>query len=149
DTRYVTVGAGTQFNSFQMYADNAFLPQYVRDQMVAEGVTSFVASRVEADQHPKEALTNNKSLTVLGGIKGALGAFNWDANFSHGQSKLKMRHYGNCNQPKWFAALDAVDEGEFSTGVANGNIVCRMDLTNPGLVPGCLPWNPFGNGSPS
>ena len=55
----------------------------------------------------------------------------------------------DLNQPKWFAALDAVDEGRFRTGVANGNIVCRMNLTNPGLIPGCLPWNPFGNGSPS
>ncbi len=149
DTRYVTVGAGTQFNSFQMYSDNAFLPQYVRDAMEAEGITSFIGSRVEADQHPKEALTNNKSLTVLGGVKGSFGDFNWDVNFSHGQSKLKMRHYGNFNQTRWFAALDAVDEGEFNGGAANGNIVCRMDLTNPGVIPGCLPWNPFGNGSPS
>ena len=46
-------------------------------------------------------------------------------------------------------ALDAVDEGRFRTGTPNGNIVCRMNLTNPGLIPGCLPWNPFGNGSPS
>ena len=149
DTRYVTVGAGTQFNSFQIYADNAFLPQVVRDAMAAEGIASFVGSRVEADQHPKEALTNNKALTILGGLKGMLGSFNWSANFSHGESTLKTRHYGNFNQQRWFPALDAVDEGEFNTGVANGHIVCRMDLTNPGVVPGCLPWNPFGNGSPS
>ena len=149
DTRYVTVGAGTQFQSFQMYADNAFLPTFVRDTMVREGIASFIGSRVEADQHPKEVLTNNKAYTVLGGFKGDIGDFRWTANFSHGQSKLKTRHFGNFNQTKWFAALDAVDEGRFRTGTPNGNIVCRMNLTNPGLIPGCLPWNPFGNGSPS
>jgi iron complex outermembrane receptor protein len=149
DTRYVTVGAGTQFQSFQIFSDNAFLPAFVRDTMVREGVASFLASRVEADQHPKEVLTNNKALTVLGGLKGEFGNFRWTANFSHGESELKTQHYGNFNQPKWFAALDAVDEGRQRTGVANGKIVCRVDVTNPGMFPGCLPWNPFGNGSPS
>jgi outer membrane receptor protein involved in Fe transport len=149
DTRYVTVGAGTQFQSFQIMADNAFLPAFVADAMRREGLAAFVASRVEADQYPKEVLTNNKATTILGGFDGEFGDFRWDAKFSHGQSKLSTRHFGNFHQPRWFAALDAVDEGQFKTGVKNGNIVCRMDLTNPGLFPGCKPWNPFGNGSPS
>jgi len=149
DTRYVTVGAGTQIQSFQILADNAYLPQFVRDTMRNEGVASFVASRVEADQHPKEALTNNKAFTVLSGLKGDIADFGWTANFSHGQSRLETAHYGNFNQPRWFAALDAVDEGEFRTGTSNGNIVCRVSLTHPGLFPGCSTWNPFGNGSPS
>ena len=145
----MTVGAGTQFQSFQIFSDNAFLPAFVRDTMVRRNVASFIGSRVEADQHPKEVLTNNKAFTVLGGFKGDIGDFRWTADFSHGESKLKNRHYGNFDQPEWFAALDAVDEGRQRTGVANGKIVCRVDVTNPGLFPGCLPWNPFGNGSPS
>ena len=149
DTRYVTVGAGTQFQSFQIFQDNAFLPAYVRNQMAAEGIAAFVASRVEADQHPKEVLTNNKAITLLGGLNGEIGDFRWDAKFSHGESKLKTRHYGNFYQPRWFAALDAVDEGAIKGGAPNGKIICRMDVTNPGLFPGCVPWNPFGNGSPS
>jgi outer membrane receptor protein involved in Fe transport len=149
DTRYVTVGAGTQFQSFQIFADNAFLPTYVRNQMASEGIAAFVASRVEADQHPKEVLTNNKALTLLGGLNGEIGDFRWDARFSHGESTLETRHYGNFYQPRWFAALDAVDEGAIRGGAANGKIICRMDVTNPGLFPGCVPWNPFGNGSPS
>lgn len=149
DTRYVTVGAGTQFQSFQIYSDNAFLPMGVRQRMQQEGLASFVASRVEADQHPKEVLTNNRAATVLGGLNGRWADMQWTANFSYGQSKLRTRHFGNFNQPRWFAALDAVDAGEFNGGAATGNIVCRTDLTHPGLLPGCKPWNPFGNGSPS
>ncbi len=151
DNRYVTVGAGTQFQSFQIFADNAFpLPQYVRDAMQREGGAAFVGSRVEADQHPKEVLTKNKAFTILGGLKGTVfNDIRWNVNFSHGDSKLTTRHYGNFYQPRWFAALDAVDEGQFRTGTPNGNVVCRTSLTNPGLFPGCVPWNPFGNGSPS
>jgi outer membrane receptor protein involved in Fe transport len=149
DTRYVTVGAGTQFQSFQIFSDNAFLPAFVRDTMRAENIASFVGSRVEADQHPKEVLTNNKSATLLGGLRGDIGAMRWSANFSHGQSELATKHFGNFDQTRWFAALDAVDEGLLRTGVANGKIICRVDVTNPGVAPGCIPWNPFGNGSPS
>nr|WP_243452632.1 TonB-dependent receptor [Polymorphobacter multimanifer] len=149
DTRYVTVGAGTQFDSFQIFSDNAFLPTFVADTMRAEGVSSFVASRVEADQAPKLVLTNNKAWTVLGGFKGNYDSINWSINFSHGQSKLQTEHFGNFDQPKWFASLDAVDAGQLAGGPRNGNIICRSDVTLPGLFPGCKPWNPFGNGSPS
>ena len=149
DTRYVTVGAGTQFQSFQIYSDNAFLPQFVRDEMRRQNVASFIGSRVEADQFPKVVLTNNKAYTILGGLKGTISGLRWNINGSHGKSRLETQHFGNFQQSRWFAALDAVDEGEFRGGARSGNIVCRINLTNPGSFPGCLPWNPFGNGSPS
>ncbi|WP_336962546.1 TonB-dependent receptor plug domain-containing protein [Sphingobium aquiterrae] len=142
DTRYVTVAAGTQFQSFQIFSDNAFLPTAVRDAMIAQGVNSFVGSRVEADQTPKVAYTNNKALTILAGLKGKLSTFNWNINYSHGESELNTRHTGNFLQGNWFAALDAVRD-------PSGKIVCRITLTNPGLQDGCVPWNLFGNGSPS
>ena len=142
DTYYVTVGAGTQFQSFQIFSDNAFLPAGVRSQMIAEGVNSFVASRVEADQDPKKVFTNNQAITALAGLRGPLGKFKYNLNYSHGMSILNTQHYGNFFQSRWFAALDAVRD-------PTGNIVCRVTLTNPGLYPGCVPWNPFGNGSPS
>lgn len=142
DTSYVTVAAGTQFQSFQIFADNAFLPAGFRDQMLAQGVNSFVGSRVEADQTPKRVFTNNKALTVLAGLDGKIGAFRWTITGSHGESDLHTRHTGNFQQQRWFAALDAVR-------APNGDIVCRITQTNPGLQDGCVPWNLFGNGSPS
>jgi len=141
-TQFVTVAAGTQFQSFQIFADNAFLPTGFRDQMNAEGITSFVGSRVEADQTPKRAYDDNTARTLLGGIKGKLSDFNWSVTGSYGDSDLKVRHSGNFNQQKWFAALDAVRGPQ-------GNIVCRVTITNPGLMDDCVPWNLFGNGSPS
>ena len=141
-TQFVTVAAGTQFQSFQIFADNAFLPTAFRDSMIAQGVNSFVGSRVEADQTPKRAYQNTGALTVLGGLKGKIADFNWNVTGSYGDSDLKARHSGNFEQSRWFAALDAVRGPQ-------GEITCRVTLTNPGLYPGCVPWNLFGNGSPS
>ncbi|MFD1611181.1 TonB-dependent receptor plug domain-containing protein [Sphingomonas tabacisoli] len=142
DVRFVTVAAGTQFQSFQIFNDNAFLPTAFADAMRAQGIASFVASRVEADQTPKVAFQNNKSTIVLGGFKGKIADFNWSVTGSYGNSDLHARHTGNFEQSRWFAALDAVRD-------SSGNIVCRVTITNPGQFPGCVPWNPFGNGSPS
>ena len=143
NTQFVTVAAGTQFQSFQIFSDNAFLPTAVRDAMLAQGVNSFVGSRVEADQTPKRAYQDTSALTVLGGLKGKLANFNWAVTGSYGDSDLKARHSGNFQQSRWFAALDAVRDP------VSGGIVCRSSITNPGLYPGCIPWNLFGNGSPS
>lgn len=142
-TEFVTVAAGTQFNSIRILRDNAFLPTGVRDAMIAQGVNSFVASRVEADQTPKRAYQDNSAMTLLGGLKGKLANFNWTVTGSYGDSLLKARHSGNFQQARWYAALDAVRDP------TSGAIVCRTTITNPGLYPGCVPWNPFGNGSPS
>ncbi|UAK24769.1 TonB-dependent receptor plug domain-containing protein [Sphingomonas nostoxanthinifaciens] len=142
-TQFVTVGAGTQFQSFQIFSDNAFLPTAISQAMQQQGVASFVASRVEADQTPKRAYQDNSALTLLGGLKGKLANFNWSVTGSYGDSDLKARHSGNFQQSRWFAALDAVRDP------TSGAIVCRTAITNPGLYPGCVPWNPFGNGSPS
>lgn len=80
---------------------------------------------------------------------------------------------GTRVEERYFAALDAVDEGQFLTGTPNGNIVCRIDLQpagtpvnedniywesfvpsgdgvpvtfTPGANSGCVPFNPFGDG---
>lgn len=141
-TEFVTVAAGTQFNAWQVFSDNAFLPTGFRDTMIAQGITSFVASRVEADQTPKRAYTDNRATTILSGLNGTLGEFKWNLSGSYGSSDLKTRHSGNFQQSRWLAATDAVRGPQ-------GNIVCRITVTNPGLQDNCVPWNPFGNGSPS
>ena len=142
NTEFVTVAAGTQFQSFQIFSDNAFLPTGVRDAMIAQGVNSFVGSRVEADQTPKRAYQDNVAKTVLAGLKGKLFNYNWSISGSFGDSVLNARQAGNFQQQRFFAALDAVRGPQ-------GNIVCRITITNPGLQDGCVPWNLFGNGSPS
>ena len=142
-TSYVTVASGTQFSAFNVFQDNAFLPTSVSQAMAAQGVAYFTASRVEADQTPKLVKTLNGVWIGSAGLDGSLGNWKWTVDYSHGDSQLRTDHYGNFIQSRWYAALDAVRDP------STGNVVCRTTLTNPGLYPGCTPWNPFGVGSPS
>ena len=142
NTAFTTVAGGTQKLSFQIFAENPFLPTTFRDAMLAEGVNSFVGSRTEGDQTPKRAYQQTSAAILLAGLKGQIANFNWTLTGSYGDSDLKVKQFGNFEQSRWFAALDAVRGPQ-------GDIVCRVTLTHPGAYPGCLPWNPFGNGSPS
>jgi outer membrane receptor protein involved in Fe transport len=142
DNSYTTVADGTQLSSFQIDADNAYLPTSVSSAMVANGITSFEGSRIEADQTPKFVNTYNASYVLLAGLNGDVDGLNWNATYSHGDSLLRSKQEGNFNQANWLAALDAVRG-------PNGNIVCDVTLTNPGLYPGCTPYDPFGVGAPS
>ena len=139
---YITVTDGSQVNAYHIFQDNAFLPTSVAQAMAAQGVAYFVGSRYEADQTPKLASTINTAWIAQGGISGKLWNWNWSANMTYGDSQLRTTQAGNFQQDRWYAALDAVRD-------SNGSIVCRVTLTNPGLYPGCLPWNGFGDGSPS
>jgi outer membrane receptor protein involved in Fe transport len=139
---YTTVADGTQISSFQINANNAFLPTSVSQAMQADGITSFEGSRIEADQDPKLVTTLNVAYTLLAGLNGDFDGLNWSLTYSHGDSLLRSKQAGNFNQGNWLASLDAVRG-------PNGNIVCAVTLTNPGLYPGCVPYNIFGNGAPT
>jgi iron complex outermembrane receptor protein len=139
---FVTIGSGTQLGDFQIFTDNAFLPTAVRGTMEAAGFRSFVAGRIEADQPPKRLTSLNDVYVFLTGLRGSISKFNWRLDYSHGDTLLRARHEGNFDNQRWYAALDAVRGPQ-------GNIVCRVTVTNPGLMDGCVPINIFGNGSPS
>lgn len=115
---------------------------------------------------------DNKRETYRGvvGIEADLtAAIRFDASYTYGQSDNTVRQTNTRFNDRFFAALDAVDEGEFLTGTPNGNIVCRSNLTGdatssnqsvtgafffddfdelsftPGPNSGCVPFNLFSN----
>jgi iron complex outermembrane recepter protein len=84
----------------------------------------------------------SRSLMINTGVSGSLGgSWKWDLNYVHGETKFRSSTH-EVNMLKLFAAVDAVRD-------ASNNIVCRVTLTNPGLYPGCVAFNPFGQGAPS
>ena len=139
---FITIGSGTQINDFQIFAENPFLADSVRNTLNAAGVRSFVASRIEADQPPKLARFVSEALTVVSGLKGKIADYDWSLGYSHGDSLLNAAHEGNFDNSRWLAGLDAVRG-------PRGDIVCRITLTNPGVQDACVPINIFGFGSPS
>ena len=93
----------------------------------------------------------------------------FETSYTYGQSDATVRQTNTRFNDRFYAALDAVDEGEFLTGTPNGNIVCRSNLTGdatssnqnvtgafffddfdqlsftPGPNSGCVPFNLFSN----
>ncbi len=138
----ISVGSGTQVGDFRIFTDNAFIADSTRAILQAAGVQSFIGSRIQADQPPKLQESFQKAGIFVSGLKGKLGEYNWDLGYSHGETRLKSSHYGNFNNQRYYAGLDAVRN-------AQGQIVCRITITNPGVLDDCIPFNIFGNGSPS
>jgi outer membrane receptor protein involved in Fe transport len=142
---FTTIASGTQLGDFRIFADNAFLPAAMAQAIQSSGAAFNGArfatgGRIQADQPPKEVKSLNDVYTFLAGVSGELGAYNWRATYGHGDTLLRSRHYGNFDQQRWFAGLDAVRN-------SRGEIVCNITITNPGVLDSCVPINPFGNGS--
>ena len=139
----ISVGSGTQIGDFQIFTDNAFLADSTRTILQNAGVKSFIGSRVQADQPPKLQELYQDVYILVAGLKGALAdKYHWSLGYSHGDTTLSSSHYGNFNNQRYYAGLDAVRNSQ-------GQIVCRITITNPGLLDDCVPFNIFGNGSPS
>ena len=117
--------------------DNAFLPQSVRDQMIAEGITNFRLSSARQDI-PLSGANNLRDTTRF--VLGAEGMFNfsnlgmeWDTYYQKGVTQTDEHQ-----NPTWsFANLSEASDAVFD---ANGEIVCRSGNA------ACVPFNSFGVG---
>jgi len=78
--------------------------------------------------------TDLKSYRILAGLEGELDFLNgwdWEVYYQYGKTKQDVLVENNRVNRFFMYALDAVDEGLATTGVANGNIVCRATLPGP------------------
>lgn len=122
-------------------SDNAFLPPATQAALGGP----FVFSRVFDDAAHRLAIqSETTSWQAAAGLTGSLGGFKWEVFYQHAQSTSRNTAIGFGSAANLYASLEAADEGAFRTGVPNGNIVCRANLTNPGSHPGCVPLNAFG-----
>ena len=123
-------------------ADNAYIPQQIKAQMAALGVTSFPFGSLNGDL-PSTGSNYARVLNraVVGG-NGKFQAFgnDWSYNFyySYGKVRNSVNSYSLTNRVRYNLAIDAV------VNPANGKIVCRSSLANP--TNGCVPYNLFGEG---
>jgi iron complex outermembrane receptor protein len=132
-----------------IFSGNPFLPSAVQAAM-APG-SSFTMSE---DFNPQQAaalglpsiphqVTEEKTRSLIAklGVAGNLWSdWKWDASYSHGNSSI-VGSSQEVQMNKFTAAVDAVSN--------NGQIVCRVSITNPGLYPGCVPLDVFGVGTAS
>lgn len=150
--RFTRGSRGTQRTfppGWTMGACNAFLPSQYQDALgctdANRGTVDEPTFQFEKAFDPPDhfGVGQNSELTakyryLIASLEGAFGNdWRWDVNLTHSKSEMDVF---NLNQTRDHiaAGLDAVvDPG-------TGEIVCNVDLTNPGLYPGCVPINMFG-----
>ncbi len=132
--------SGTATN-YVIQQDNAYLPASVRNQMLADHITSFGIGSWNQDMPLGPYSTYRATTRATGGFEGTFDVFNsiwhWHAIYTDGKSHFSL-HNNTLIIPRVKLALDAV------VNPTTGQIVCRSTLTNP--TNGCLPWNFMGTG---
>lgn len=131
-------------------ADNAFLPASVRQAMLANHLNTITIGRTNDEIGPVQGNNQTNQYRLAFGAKGSLGDWNWNASYDWGHSKFKYDAGAEVLVANYNAATYAVRD-------ATGAIVCGPAASNPNLSaaqrpnvqPGCVPFNPFGYGSPS
>ena len=138
-------GGDTAFTNVNISSRNAFLPAAYQNQLAAN--TTFQLSKIPQQLQGPMLPTlrfRTDQYRLSAGLDGKFAAdYRWEVSVTHNQSSLTQENPANYNRQKLAAALDAV------VNPANGQIVCNVTLTNPGLYPGCVPLNLFGPTSES
>ena len=140
--RYDDRFAGTS-NGITIFRDNAYLQPSVLALMGS--AQSFNMGRIGNDmpRNIAKVITNSGMVNI--GVDGTLpllgNTWHWDVNGTYGEALLRV-HVNENNNQRFYAAIDSVKD-------TSGKIVCRVTLTNPTLLPGCVPMNIMGAGSPS
>lgn len=153
--------------------DNPFIPANINDPAVNVfndlGIV-LVTGRDNLDLGRRGERNRRETYRgVLGVEAGLTDTINLDVSYVYGRSDVEVRQANTRYNDRFYAALDAVDEGAFRTGTLNGNIVCRSNLTGnatdsnqnvtgafyfddfdqlsftPGPNSGCVPFNVFSN----
>lgn len=122
--------------------DNPYLRPEVVALMAANNITGVSIGRQFRDlpRMSQESTTNFYSGQI--GLKGDIGSsWKWNVNYVYGKSTLDFK-VNEIESRNYFAAIDVV-------AGPGGTPVCRVTLTNPTLLPGCVPMNVIGSGNVS
>jgi iron complex outermembrane recepter protein len=116
--------------------DNAFLPQSVRDLIVANNLQTITIGRVSNDVGKIKLKRDDNVYEAVAGATAHFGSWTADGYAQYGRNVYDLK-FGpnNRKQNEFFNAVDAVVDP------ATGSIVCRS------RAPGCIPVNIFGDGS--
>jgi outer membrane receptor protein involved in Fe transport len=139
-----TISRPSPTTAFTIFSNNAYLNQISPTLAASIPAAGDYLSRMSIDLGSPNSLTTDNStyMATIGANGDVFERFKWDVDYSHSHSQQSLDLY-NLDNVKTRAALDAV------VNPATGQIVCNVTLTNPGLYPGCVPLNLFGQGSPS
>jgi outer membrane receptor protein involved in Fe transport len=127
----------TEFRLLTFSAQNAFLAPQYQQAMQAAGANTFTFSKMITQVEPKQPETFYRGYMANFGLEGDFSGWRWDLSYVTSKNQQRSRNNFNPNNERAFAALDAVR-------APDGRVVCNVELTHPGLFPGCQPLNLFG-----
>lgn len=164
--------------SFDFYTyvagDNPFIPANIRAAIVPDAINGafglppgtlpdgVLLSRDNFDLGIRGEFAKRQTLRGVLGVDGQISDnARYEVSYVYGETKTDFLSTNYRITDRYFAALDAVDQGQFLTGTPNGNIVCRSTLDpsapgndpnfgdtpttfTPGANSGCVPLNLFG-----
>ena len=138
-----TLGAQRRdLGNLTIYQDNAFLPEAVADTMAEYGLASIPFGRIWNDIGPQRAEVTRETYRGVVGINAQMwGDWTFDAYYQYGRTNYSQRGYNTTITPRLTFALDSVVDPD------SGDIVCRAALQGNPAAAGCVPINPFGDGS--
>jgi iron complex outermembrane receptor protein len=124
-----------------IYAENAYLPESVRQIMQQNNITQFGLSRLStpADISVDRLDQSNEMTEFAAGVKADLpGDWQLTSYYAHGRNENELASRNYPRTDRLFLAMDAVVDP------ATGAITCRVNLFQPGY--GCIPINLLGAG---
>jgi outer membrane receptor protein involved in Fe transport len=143
-----TFAPGIDVSSCNAYLSTAVQTQLGCVRNAAGTITAEPTFRFEKQIDPRANYgigQNNrlqsKNYYVLAALNGQFGSYRWDASYTRSETELKVSGL-NQNRQHIYASLDAVRN-------AAGQIVCRITVTNPTVLPDCIPIDAFGPTSAS
>jgi iron complex outermembrane receptor protein len=137
------VGITGGFNYFdfghQIFSGNPFLPAEVQAQMTEQGAGVIFVNKYVTDSPISPGRDDTDHYSIMAGLEGEFSdKYSWKVDVAYGDTKQVAEEINTPELRKFHAAVDAVVDP------ATGNTVCRVDITDPGLYPGCVPFNILG-----
>lgn len=145
-----TVASNTFWDLLTISADNPYIAQ-LPPQLAALGqADGLFLTRDPADLGRNNDKSVRETFRVVMGVEGEFSnGWNYEVSANYGRFDLEFEDRNRVIVDRWFAAVDAVDDG-------NGNTICRSDVdptappTTPFNIPvfqsGFFTFNP-GDGS--
>lgn len=124
-----------------IFAGNAFLNLTPQQQATLGAAPSFNMSELFRDWGVQHTTQEAKAWSFATGLEAKLGGLTAYARYTFSRSAFDAT-VTDIDNERFYAALDAVR-------APSGEIVCRANLANPSLYPGCVPLNIFGEGASS
>jgi len=127
-------------NQMTIHRDNPFLSTTTR---AALGDTqTFGVARSFDEWEPNPSIMKSRALNAAFGLEGTFGnTGTWELSYVRGDTRFTSRSHSQVYE-RFYSAVDAVRN-------TNGEIVCNITLTHPGLLDDCIPLNLFAAGSAS